>query len=436
MIDGIKIRCLGTNPMDWEGNSLLQFSSSVDVETGEILSNGKTAYYKGLYFQLIPSTVSNNTHCIVKGSLAKYYNNGRNNAFDYSMKMLIETMEELYKTFKINPFTAKIQSFEYGVNICTTQSVKHIVNGIRAFQNDTFVGLKDEGVFCGKQLKRQEYLYKVYDKGLVADIHDINILRVEFAVKSIKTARKFKVETLSDLVKKESLELLKINLLNIWNNIIFYDSGMRWRKMDKEQKEKMLYYLDATNWIKFSKMQRLRAKAHFKSLFSLFCSSKTQVEIGSLLVKKIDELDSDLSYHLRNFLSLENSSKPILELLPITYLDKAVESNINEPKKEVKNKPKKDVAKKSFCRITKLDISMQKEDSILISHSGLRYYFKNDKNTFDKLKNKYLSTLWENADFEIQIKEIAHNIRNTNSNQQIKQRRLYPQHQIQLFGQK
>lgn len=436
MIDGIKIRCLGTNPMDWEGNSLLQFSSSVDVETGEILSNGKTAYYKGLYFQLIPSTVSNNTHCIVKGSLAKYYNNGRNNAFDYSMKMLIETMEELYKTFKINPFTAKIQSFEYGVNICTTQSVKHIVNGIRAFQNDTFVGLKDEGVFCGKQLKRQEYLYKVYDKGLVADIHDINILRVEFAVKSIKTARKFKVETLSDLVKKESLELLKINLLNIWNNIIFYDSGMRWRKMDKEQKEKMLYYLDATNWIKFSKMQRLRAKAHFKSLFSLFCSSKTQVEIGSLLVKKIDELDSDLSYHLRNFLSLENSPKPILELLPITYLDKAVESNTNEPKKEVKNKPKKDEINGSICRVTGMSLKGQKSGSHFLSHTGLKLLFENDKLKFDFVLQKHLPKHYKNSDLETKIIQTAKSIRTKDCVNHIKQNRLYQNNQPQLFGQK
>lgn len=77
---------------------------------------------------------------------------------------------------------------------------------------------------------------------------------------------------------------------------------------------------------------------------------------------------------------------------------------------------------------------MQKEYSILISHSGLKFYFENDKMTFDKLKNKYLSTIWKHANFETQIREIAHNIRNTNSNQNIKQRRLYPQHQIQLFG--
>jgi hypothetical protein len=434
MFDGIKIRCLGTNPKDWEGNSLLQFSSSVDVETGEILSNGKTAYYKGLYFQLIPSTVSNNTHCIVKGSLAKYYNNGRNNAFDYSMKMLIETIEELYKTFKINPFTAKIQSFEYGVNICTTQSVKQIVNGIRAFQNDTFVGLKDEGVFCGKQLKRQEYLYKVYDKGLVADIHDINMLRIEFAVKSIKTARKFKVETLSDLVKKESLELLKINLLNIWNNIIFYDSGMRWRKMDKEQKEKMLYYLDATNWIKFSKMQRLRAKAHFKSLFNLFCSSKTQIEIESLLVKKIDELDSDLSYHLRNFLRLENSSKPILELLPFTYLDKSVKSNINEPKKEVKNKPKKDEVNSSICRVTGMSLKGQKSGSHFLSHTGLKLLFENDRLKFDFVLQKHLPKQYKNSDLETKIIQTAKSIRTKDCVANIKANRIYPQHQTQLFG--
>jgi hypothetical protein len=63
---------------------------------------------------------------------------------------------------------------------------------------------------------------------------------------------------------------------------------------------------------------------------------------------------------------------------------------------------------------------MQKEDSIILSHSGLRYYFKNDKITFENIKKKHLSTVWKNANIELQIKEIAHNIRNSNSNQQIK----------------
>ncbi len=142
VIDGIKIRCIGTLPLDWECNQLLKFASSIDTTTGEILAKNKVAFYRGLSFHLIPSTVANNTHCIIKGSLATYYNQGTNNAFDYDVAMLQETILELEKLFKINPITAEIQAFEFGANISPIQPTKQIINGLRAYQGDNFTGLK------------------------------------------------------------------------------------------------------------------------------------------------------------------------------------------------------------------------------------------------------------------------------------------------------
>lgn len=77
---------------------------------------------------------------------------------------------------------------------------------------------------------------------------------------------------------------------------------------------------------------------------------------------------------------------------------------------------------------------MQKDESILLSHSGIKYYLENNPNTFEKIKTEYLSSIWLNSDLKTQIKEIAHNIRNTHSNQLNKQNKLYPKNQIQLFA--
>ncbi|MBP9792805.1 MAG: hypothetical protein KBC56_02275, partial [Flavobacterium sp.] len=70
---------------------------------------------------------------------------------------------------------------------------------------------------------------------------------------------------------------------------------------------------------------------------------------------------------------------------------------------------------------------------LLLSHTGLKYYYKNDKKVFEQIKRRYLSNRWHNSDFEKQIKEIAHNIRNTNSNQKVKQIKLYPTNQLNMF---
>jgi len=87
----------------------------------------------------------------------------------------------------------------------------------------------------------------------------------------------------------------------------------------------------------------------------------------------------------------------------------------------------------NICKVTGVNISMQKDSSLLLSHTGLKYYFKTDKKIFEQIKRRYLSKRWYNSDFDTQIKEIAHNIRNSKSNQKIKQVKIYPQNQYNLI---
>ena len=53
---------------------------------------------------------------------------------------------------------------------------------------------------------------------------------------------------------------------------------------------------------------------------------------------------------------------------------------------------------------------------------------------FEQIKKEYLSKVWFNSDFQTQIKEIAHNIRNTRSNQSIKQTRIYNPEQFNILS--
>jgi hypothetical protein len=402
VIDGVKIKCIGTAPQDWECNQLLKFASSIDTTTGEVLAKNKVAFYRGLSFHLIPSTVANTTHCIVKGSLATYYNKGTNNAFDYDVAMLQETINELKSLFKINPLTAEIQAFEFGANITPTQPTKQIINGLRAYQSDNFTGLKMDNVFNGKQLQRQEYIFKIYDKGLQTAKPEANLLRVEYAIKSTKIARKYGIVVLSDLNSTDKLNRLKTVLLDVWANVIFYDKGMKWRYMSRSQKEKMLYYLDATNWEKFTKMQRNRAKKHFRDLHALFCTSTTQSDVLELLRAKMDELTAVKCYHLRNFSNGYDSQKIEGEMLPFTHLDKHVKGNtkplensIEIPnKKKVEKLQKIDVQKCCSCSV---DISHKKPNSKYcskrcnnVSHSKKR---KMNRQNIKKVENENLDLL-------------------------------------------
>ena len=77
---------------------------------------------------------------------------------------------------------------------------------------------------------------------------------------------------------------------------------------------------------------------------------------------------------------------------------------------------------------------MQKDYSILLSHTGLKYYFKNNKKIFEQIKKKYLTTVWINSDFQTQIKEIAHNIKIAKSNKDNSQRKKYQTQQFNLLA--
>lgn len=77
---------------------------------------------------------------------------------------------------------------------------------------------------------------------------------------------------------------------------------------------------------------------------------------------------------------------------------------------------------------------MQKDSSVLLSHTGLKYYYKTDRKVFEQIKRTYLTKQWIKSDFETQIKEIAHNIRTIKSNQNNKQNRIYQQEQVNLLS--
>jgi hypothetical protein len=66
---------------------------------------------------------------------------------------------------------------------------------------------------------------------------------------------------------------------------------------------------------------------------------------------------------------------------------------------------------KRKCKVTKLDISMQKEKSEFLCTSGINYYKKNHPLIWLKLWRR-LSPNWHGCSEDVQIREIHHSIRN------------------------
>jgi hypothetical protein len=146
---------------------------------------------------------------------------------------------------------------------------------------------------------------------------------------------------------------------------------------------------------------------------------------------------------------IPNNLKKQLEQIVFNKLQLLKAGAISQPKNKIKkgaisqvyirgictqNQTQTTKVENLLCKVTGFNISMQKDNSILLSHTGLKYYYKTDRKVFEQIKRKYLSKQWTNSDFETQIKEIAHNIRNAKCNLKIKQNRMYKTLQINMLS--
>jgi len=188
------------------------------------------------------------------------------------------------------------------------------------------------------------------------------------------------IHTINDLLNY-GLENFKEGLLKEWRNVLYCDfNTVKGTKYENKYTN--------VNW--WDRLSYDKLKYHRNNLNKIIKNDSDNIknQISRLISSKVD------------FLNIETS-----EINPLNIgLKKGVSTN-----------DKQDINRR-FCLITGLNISMQKSNSFLLSHTELKYYYKTDKKVFMEVKNKYLSQKWIDANHKQQIKEIAHNIRNKYNN--------------------
>ena len=356
---------------------------------GDKITPYKNAFYNGLEFRIYDTgTIT------LAGSLHKYWNNGAHNYNDFNLDALNSILKDLNTKFGIVPENCILKCLEVGINVVPPMPTNEILN--YCFLHKTlpfeYKHNSDEGRY--KQVQHSQYIIKIYNKALHYkskgfDI-DTEILRFEIKYLKMQKLNERGIYNLNDLLNF-GLQNFKKELINEFNNILFYDSSI------SSKSKSLINYKNPLYWIELlSNNQRDLFNYHRKNLKNITSQSsdKIQFQVTEIMSKKIDFL---------------NTNTTQIDRLTIR-------------------------SKRVVCQVTNIDISMQKDNSILLSHTGLKHYFKNDKKVFEQIKRRYLSKRWSSADFDTQVKEIAHNIRNANSNGKIKQERIYPTNQFNLIG--
>jgi len=365
----------------------------------------KQAFYKGLDFKIYDITKLTPCNRItIEGSLHKYWNNGAHNFNDFNISAIMYVQKDLKDKFNIDFVNCILRQLEIGINILPPEITKKILRYCLLHKTSELksVFTKDEGNY--KQTKNQRHFVKLYDKRT----HYVNkgfeidteIFRIEKKWSKMVELNDSGIYTLNDLIKHDLLNF-KSDLLNLWNDVLFYD----WQSL-KGLKHNVSYS-NVNYWLELKETNYNNFKYHRNNL-------------NNLIKKQPNNLKKQIAVLISNQVDLLNTKTT--QINPLSIGLKTVVSTIeNTDKNRLK------------CLVTGLNISMQK-DSLLLSHTGIKYYKKTDTKVYNEIKRKYLSAKWVDADIETQIKELAHNLRSKYNNNLVRQSKYKNQLQLKFIS--
>ncbi|MCD8426700.1 hypothetical protein [Tenacibaculum finnmarkense] len=392
----------------WDNTNLLyQSITERSTKDGEIRTK-EVRTYKNLVF------IKYYNRLEIVGSVHYFYNNGLHNANRFTVLSCINVLNELINTFNITPKEFKVIGLEYGVNIQTKEDVNYILDCLRFFGKLRITESQQYKNFytAGTTYKS----LKIYNKTQDCKKHALqNTLRFEAKARKSQVLQKLDIYTLEDLLEPVTYLRLADSLFLQWEKILLFD----FKLTGFEKEHQTEFWLDAMKHKDRNKFSNEKKK-YLQKLpkESLYFTLKNQLETELKEILKYADLP--LVKRVKN-----NKKKQLIKVLKNVknmQIDSSTKYHYAYLENQLKNSPR-------ICLITGVNISMQKEDSFLLSHTGLKYLLKTDFSQFEKIRNKFIYPKYRFLDIEIQIKEIAHSIRDKN----VIRKRNYNNNQTSIF---
>jgi hypothetical protein len=379
-LDFIKTQVIGLCREHFIANDKLIFTP--------VLKDGDTIHFERCEIDNMKLTIYPSGWIEFAGSLHKYHNKGEHNYNDFDFEAFRSVLTRLKDEFGIEPYHLRLMTLEYGFNLQLEFEVKTLLNGLLQHKCVSFDRFDNrQGSYY--QAKHERYFLKVYDKGKQYGLN-FNCLRIELKDKNLTDyRRKYNINTLEDFILSDKMPFVQ-NLLNQWDSVVLCD----------------LTSAKQTKWSK------LNNELFWKELVP---DSKASINERNALKKKRNVYRKQLKeLNQKHGINIQERTKELI-IAKLNELQKVTNSNIGISPR--------------YCRLTGQNISMQRNDSHLLSHTGLYHLLEHNLIEFDKIKRRYLSGRWVQKSIEIQVKEIAHNIRST-YNKKVRRTDL---NQLQLF---
>ena len=426
MIDFLKLDTEDKSIINYfRTNPLLEYMSNENIFNRydpEVLNTKDKFQYKGIIFCFY-----SNKRLKISFLPHYYFNDNLHNANDFTVMNCIKKILEFKNTFEIDWEKLKIINLEFAINIVSPICIKDLITFLSYHEQHEFRDNPDykynkQSHSFNKKTKRanNNKIIKAYAKGLqFPEFCDINTFRFEVKSRESAYINKLEIFNLYDLLNVKVYHLLIDKLIEEFQNVLILYDKIDFANLHLKEVSKLNRLLSLSHWYRIKQDNKRNS------------FNKEKIKYYKLLDKTGNHLKKQLEKII--FEKLELLKKGAIST-PKENSKKGAISILYNSRIRTQNKTQTTKFKTQLCQVTKINISMQKNDSILLSHTGLKYYYKTDRKVFEQIKRRYLSKRWLTADAEIQIKEIAHNIRNAKSNSNIKQERIYKPQQINMFS--
>lgn len=400
MIDFIKVEELANKDRIRE---LLDFGMVVIEKTGEVPDRKRHATFKGLVFTLIPGGRAMK----VQGSLHKFSNGGEKNNDRFTFDEFLKVAEEL-KDY-ISPGD-RINVIEIGLNVRTPYPPGQFLNNLVSHKKRRFNRVTKQDQDRG-EVEHFQYKIKIYNKGLQQG--GGNILRVEVRVNKMQWFRSSFPDglTWADLQKPESWVTFGQLLIRTFSEVVYYDPTIKKATLSPEDLRIIEEGNNPIYWENLNGSHQDRPRKRFQSLVK-----RHGQKFGTLADLLKDELRQVLPSKVADIYQNEGTETDAIET---GQLDTMAESY---PLLDCKNTPPPG---RRYCPVTGFDITDQRSSSRFLSTTGIRDLMMRHPEEFDRLRAERLAPGWYGFPVEVQIKEIAHSVRNEYFNPRNNTRRAY-----------
>jgi len=381
VIDFIKINDLSKGQ---EIRDKLDFEIKVSGQTGELYNRKRTANLQNMIFISTPD----DRFLKVQGSLHKYANGGNRNNDRFTFDRFLAVADKLSQYIADDDI---INVLEFGVNLPVSFSPSELLKNLISFKQRQINKTLNPGIGYS-QVDTAHFNLKIYDKSLQQSTSS-NILRVELRYNRMQKLFPDGLRW-SQLRDPETWTYLSKVLRQKFSEVIFYDPSIDLNQLPEKDRQFLRDGRNPFYWSDLNGSHVSRTRNKYMDLVKTH--GKMFGNLSELLSQELKELAK--SYHYSQT-EIEMKNRRLAKSYPLLSCN-------NSPT----------LKDRMFCKVTGHDISMQKKGSMFLSISGIRDLYQNSPSLYHQLADERLSSRWQRESLDVQIREIAHSIRNEVNN--------------------